>query len=333
MVGRIEIKPTSHGRKRRRVSKSRDRWSRHIFVRRRTSLGVGAPTPDANWQAIEVRTNGTAAGNVTSQTVWSAAYINAPILQDSFSNGTIQPDSRIYFLHDANWDTTAVVGYDATSGTWNVVQRYVYSPYGSLTILNPDFSTPAAGTQPMTDHLYQGMSLDPVTGLYYERNRNYSPSLGVWTSQDPLQYVNGANTYQFVGSSPVGMVDAEGTSLWTGLGNLLSELSSLAQSALAIYNREISELKTRQALDNLPPYLRTYNACKLKLPPLRHGYNGPVLKKLTGGFGEGHGNMGGSVYFPIGGTPIGIGLSGSSGLSGTGPAIRPNKGMFKVIFH
>jgi RHS repeat-associated protein len=117
-------------------------------------------------------------------------------------------------LHDANWDTTAVVGYDATSGIWNVVQRYVYSPYGSLTILNADFSTPPSGTQPMTDYLYQGMSLDPVTGLYYERNRNYSPSLGVWTSQDPLRYVNGANTYQFVGSSPVGMVDPEGTIPW-----------------------------------------------------------------------------------------------------------------------
>ena len=230
--------------------------------------------------------------------MWSAAYINTPILQDSFSNGTIQPDSRIYFLHDANWDTTAVVGYDAASGTWNVVQRYVYSPYGSLTILNADFSTPPSGTVPMTDYLYQGMSLDPVTGLYYERNRNYSPSLGVWTSGepfrvigasrwvagdvdarrrseavsggrhtegcqrgrcgacgppfasprrrelsayhlveirprsvllggsqnssrrevsntrtgslDPLQYINGANTYQFVGSDPVGMVDAEG---------------------------------------------------------------------------------------------------------------------------
>jgi RHS repeat-associated protein len=66
----------------------------------------------------------------------------------------------------------------------------------------------------MTDYLYQGMSLDPVTGLYYERNRNYSPSLGTWTSQDPLQYINGANTYQFVGSDPVGMVDPEGNIAW-----------------------------------------------------------------------------------------------------------------------
>ncbi|MGC8561465.1 MAG: RHS repeat-associated core domain-containing protein, partial [Phycisphaerae bacterium] len=43
-----------------------------------------------------------------------------------------------------------------------------------------------------------------------DRFRNYSPTLGRWTSQDPLGYINGANTYQFVDSSPVGNVDAAG---------------------------------------------------------------------------------------------------------------------------
>ena len=146
------------------------------------------------------------------QAVWSAAYVNSPVLQDSFAAGVIQPNSRIYFLHDANWNTTAIVGYNATTQTWGVTQRYIYSPYGSLIVLNSDFSTPPAGTQPISDYLYQGMTLDFVTGLYYARNRNYSPSLGVWISQDPLQYVNGANMYQFVGSGPVAITDAAG--LW-----------------------------------------------------------------------------------------------------------------------
>jgi RHS repeat-associated protein len=165
---------------------------------------------DSQWQAIEVRTNGTAASDVTSQTVWSAAYVNSPVLQDSFAAGVIQPGSRIYFLHDANWDTTAVVTYNATTQTWGVAQRYVYSPYGSLVVLNADFSTPPSGTQPLVNNLYQGMTLDGVTGLYYARNRNYSPTLGVWISQDPLQYVNGASTYQFAGSNPVERVDPVG---------------------------------------------------------------------------------------------------------------------------
>ncbi len=166
---------------------------------------------DSSWQAIETRTDGTASSNVTSQTVRSAAYINAVVLQDTYSAGVIQPNSRLYFLQDANWNTTATVGYNSTTGTWDVTQRYVYSPYGTITVLNADWSTPPAGTQPAVDNLYQGMALDPVTGLYYARNRNYSPSLGRWISQDPAGYINGANTYQFVMSNPVGNVDPWGT--------------------------------------------------------------------------------------------------------------------------
>ena len=170
---------------------------------------------DAQWQAIETRTNGTAASNVTSQMVWSAAYVNAAVLQDTYSGGTLQADSRIYFQQDANWDTTAIVGYNSTTGTWNVVQRYTYSPYGTITVLNADWSTPPTGTNPIVDNLYQGMALDPVTGLYYSRNRNYSPSLGVWISQDPAGYINGADTYQFVLSNPVGNADPEGLWNWS----------------------------------------------------------------------------------------------------------------------
>ena len=140
--------------------------------------------------------------------VWSAAYVNAAVLQDTYSAGVIQPNSRIYFLQDANWNTTAVIGL--VSGNWQVVQRYTYSPYGTITVLNADWSAPPAGTQPLVNSLYQGMTLDSVTGLYYERNRNYSPSLSTWISQDPLQYIDGANTYQFVMSNPVNSVDPWG---------------------------------------------------------------------------------------------------------------------------
>ena len=120
------------------------------------------------------------------------------------------PEFPVDYLQDANWNTTAVVGFNGTTGTWGVTQRYVYSPYGSITVLNADWSTPPAGTQPVVNNLYQGMTLDAMTGLYYERFRNYSPTLGTWISQDPLQYINGANTYQFVMGNPVNAVDAAG---------------------------------------------------------------------------------------------------------------------------
>ncbi len=122
----------------------------------------------------------------------------------------LQANQRLYFTQDANWDTTAIVGYNATSGTWSVVQRYVYSPYGTLAILNADFTATPTGTVPLVNNLFQGMANDPVTGLYYERARWYSTSLGTWISQDPAQYINGADTYQFVMSDPVSLVDASG---------------------------------------------------------------------------------------------------------------------------
>jgi RHS repeat-associated protein len=43
------------------------------------------------------------------------------------------------------------------------------------------------------------------------RNHCRAPTPGRWMEQDPARYINGANTYQFVMSSPVGNVDAEGT--------------------------------------------------------------------------------------------------------------------------
>ena len=49
-----------------------------------------------------------------------------------------------------------------------------------------------------------------MTGLDYERFRNYSPGLGTWISQDPAGYIDGANTYQFVGSSPLEHIDTLG---------------------------------------------------------------------------------------------------------------------------
>ena len=91
-----------------------------------------------------------------------------------------------------------------------------------------------SGTQPLVNNLYQGMALDPVIGLYYERARWYSPSLGTWISQDPSQYIDGANTYQFVESSPVGNLDPNGAALvgaiWGGISGAIAGYTGAAEA-------------------------------------------------------------------------------------------------------
>lgn len=89
---------------------------------------------NADWQAIEIRANGTANSNVTSQMVWSAAYANAAILQDAYSGGVIQPNSRIYLLQDASWNTAVIVGL--VSGNWQGVRRSAHRPGGGWNFCN-----------------------------------------------------------------------------------------------------------------------------------------------------------------------------------------------------
>ncbi|HEX6904369.1 MAG TPA: Ig-like domain-containing protein [Thermoanaerobaculia bacterium] len=60
---------------------------------------------------------------------------------------------------------------------------------------------------------FQGLQIDPETGLMYVRNRYYDPEMGRFISTDPLGYVDGPNTYGFAindpvnGSDPLGLTD------------------------------------------------------------------------------------------------------------------------------
>ncbi len=135
------------------------------------------------------------------------AYIDAMVLRDTYTNGAIQPAQRIYYQHDANFNTTAIVG--PVGSTWQVTQRYIYDHYGNVTVLNADWST-ASSQIPLTEYLHQGGRQDPITGLYLFRHRDYSPTLGNWVEQDPAGYINGASRYQFVSSAPASWDDHTG---------------------------------------------------------------------------------------------------------------------------
>ncbi len=146
------------------------------------------------------------------------ATINAMVLRDTYRAGAIEPDARIYTQLDANYNVTALIGYKAGTGTWGVVQRYVYTPYGVPTVLNANRGARSNIRDP--SHRVAGPTMngwgycgreDPITGLYDFRHRDYSPTLGNWIEQDPAGYINGGNTYQFVMGQPAEAVDKNGT--------------------------------------------------------------------------------------------------------------------------
>ncbi|MFQ3649979.1 MAG: RHS repeat-associated core domain-containing protein [Gemmataceae bacterium] len=79
-----------------------------------------------------------------------------------------------------------------------------------MTVLDASWNALAASAFAWV-YLHQGGRFDATSGLYHFRHRDYSPSLGRWTSLDPLGYAAGdANLYRTVFNAPTIYTDPSG---------------------------------------------------------------------------------------------------------------------------
>jgi len=146
-------------------------------------------------QLVETRHTETLAAGPESlqpkyQWVYSPRYIDAPILRDENTDqDSLCDDSRIYYLTDANQNITSLI--DASGAA---LERYVYDPYGRVTIFTADWSSTRSTSLYSNYVLYTGRHLDPETGLYYYRARYYSAELGRFVSRDPIGYNDGTTS-------------------------------------------------------------------------------------------------------------------------------------------
>ena len=89
-----------------------------------------------SWQCLEERKSlnqtdtSAVATTVYAQYLWDIRYIDALVCRwrSTQVNGTL--DECLYYCNDANMNVTALV--DGLTG--NVVERYQYTPYGSVTV-------------------------------------------------------------------------------------------------------------------------------------------------------------------------------------------------------
>jgi len=122
----------------------------------------------------------------------------------------------------------------------DAVERYVYDPYGKVTILNgangvdkdgavTEWTEDGDQTASDVDNaiLYCGYYHDWETGLYHVRNRMYHPNLGCWLQRDPLGYVDGMSLYEYCSGRPVFGVDPTGCGFF---GNLWETVKSVADT-------------------------------------------------------------------------------------------------------
>jgi len=179
---------------------------------------------NASWQVLETReTTGEDdapdGAQPQHQYVWSVRYIDAPVLRDENTDqDDLCDDQRLYYTTDANMNVTALLD---TAG--DAVERYVYDPYGQVTILNGASGVDEDGAvtewtedsdQTASDvanaHLYCGYYHDSETGLYHVRWRVYHPTLGRWLQRDPSGYEDGPCLYEYVGGRVGNASDASG---------------------------------------------------------------------------------------------------------------------------
>ena len=115
-------------------------------------------------------------------------------------------------LADALGSTVAL-----TDAAGNVATDYTHDPFGTPTTLGAATSNRIG---------YAGREIDP-TGLSFNRNRYYNPSLSRFTSEDPIGFAGGqTNLFAYVGNNPTQFTDPFGLSgidkcwgcaVWDGL--------------------------------------------------------------------------------------------------------------------
>ena len=98
-------------------------------------------------------------------------------------------------LADGLGSTVALVN---SSGS--VQTEYTYEPFGKAT---------SSGSSNANTAQYTGRENDG-TGLYFYRNRYYSPTLGRFISEDPAGLSGGVNYYAYAGNSPISFSDPYG---------------------------------------------------------------------------------------------------------------------------
>lgn len=167
------------------------------------------------WQVVEERERLNVASKTTVATVpkyqwvWGTRYIDEIVLRDENKDGDADcidgADQRLYYAQDANWNVTSLID---TAGT--VVERVLYDSYGRHTLFNAAWSATQASTLYANEELFTGYRLNPESGLYQIRNREYHPTLGRWIQRDPMGYHDGMNLYEYAASGPIDSFDPSG---------------------------------------------------------------------------------------------------------------------------
>ena len=125
-----------------------------------------------------------------------------------------KPNRKRCYQSNGQYSITALTDSAAT-----ISERYAYSAYGELTVLDGS-GTLLSGSAYNNRYTYTGREWDGELGLYHYRARMYDPVAGRFCSRDPIHYTDRFfNLFQYVGASPVKLLDPDGNK-WQNLNGV-----------------------------------------------------------------------------------------------------------------
>jgi RHS repeat-associated protein len=122
---------------------------------------------------------------------------SSAITKQFFAWGQTLSGTNYFYTKDGPPGSTR----DLTDPSGNVAAHYEYGMYGEV--------SQTVGTI-ASDFQYTGLYYHAPSGLNLATYRAYSPSLGRWTSRDPIEEDGGTNLYAYVGNDPVDSTDPSG---------------------------------------------------------------------------------------------------------------------------
>jgi RHS repeat-associated protein len=153
------------------------------------------------------RRAGKTVAGVTTNYLYDGANIAQEIsggspIANLLSGGIDEVFTRTDSSGTANFLTDALGStINLTNSSGGSLAQYAYEPFGNTTV------TSGSSTN---SYEYTGRENDG-TGLFYNRNRYYSPVLGRFINQDPLGFLgSGPNLYAYVGDDPIDFSDPFG---------------------------------------------------------------------------------------------------------------------------